>query len=254
MKNKNLLKAIQLRTAYTLVIILMLCEISACAQDTPFSKGELIYKNNFEKVADVKDWVMEGAAEVYFEESWMHMYSPNEESHHVFWCPQDFPDSIIVEMEVQNIEPDAGLCILFFAAKGVNGEDVLDPSLPERTGVFRQYTKSQLNSYHISYYANTPEKPDRGESHLRKNNEFALVQTGADGIPAASTKVHQLQLIKAGATIIMYVDGRKIIDWVDTLENDPRPYYSDGKIALRQMKWTHFKYRDFRVYKISSAN
>jgi hypothetical protein len=97
--------------------------------------------------------------------------------------------------------------------RGENGEDIFDPSLPKRDGDFTWYIKDRLNSYHISYYANTPKKPDRGKANLRKNNTFNLVQEGEEGIPSRSTEVHQVKLMKEGPQIRMFIDGRKVIDW-----------------------------------------
>ncbi len=233
-----------------LVLPILLMTVTWQLLATDVRKGELIYTNDFASQSDVNDWVMEGPGDVYFENGWMHMYSPNEEYHHVFWCPEDMPDRFIAEWEAQNMEPDAGLCIVFFAAKGVNGEDIFHHSLPKRNGDFTWYIKDKLRSYHISYYANTPIKPDRGTSHLRKNNEFRLVSDGEMGIPTNSVKTHKLKLIKDGPHIRMYVDNRKIIDWLDTPENDNRPHYKEGKFGFRQMQWTHFRYRSFRVWEI----
>ncbi|MGK7393280.1 MAG: DUF1961 family protein [Candidatus Cyclobacteriaceae bacterium M3_2C_046] len=239
-----------LKTNLLVIPILFLVNVALAQESAGRHAPELIYENDFSDPAKVKDWIMEGPGKTLFKDGWMHMYSPGEEFHHVFWCPKDFPDSIIVEWEAQNMEPDAGLCILFFAAHGTGGRDIFDPALPERDGDFTYYIKDQLNSYHISYYANTPMKPDRGDSHLRKNNQFRLVFTGAEGIPTNSEAIHQLRLVKEGNHIQFLVDQRKIIDWTDNHENDPRPYYKGGKIGLRQMQWTHFRYRNFRVYKI----
>jgi hypothetical protein len=211
----------------------------------------LFRSNNLSSAAELARWIMEGPGEMTFENGWMQMRSPEETGHHVLWCPEDFPGSFIAEWEVQNLKPEAGLCIVFFAAKGDRGEDIFDPSLPRRDGAFSWYIRDRLNSYHISYYANTPMRPDRGGANLRKNNDFNLVQEGAEGIPAASTAVHQIKLIKEGPRIRMFIDDRKIIDWTDTEENEPRPYYTAGKIGLRQMKWTHFRYRNFRVWDIA---
>lgn len=219
-----------------------------------WQRGELIYENDFSSAADVKDWVMEGPGVTEFRSGWMHMYSPDEAYHHVFWCPRDFPDSILVEWEAQNLETDAGLSILFFAAKGVNGQDIFDPDLPARDGDFTWYIKDTLRSYHISYYANTPKKPDRSTAHLRKNNRFNLVYSGEEGIPTRSENIHHMKLIKYGPRIIFYVDDRKVIDWLDDGSDDPRPYYKTGKIGFRQMQWTHFRYRNFRVWKVSPTN
>ena len=240
---------------YTLMIIAILAMLLALpvnmlSQTGMPEKGELLYENPFSSSEDVNDWVMEGPGEITFQDGWMHMQSPDEEYHHVFWCPEEFPDQYIAEWEAQNLETDAGLCIVFFAAKGLNGEDIFDPSLPERDGEFTDYTKGQIRNYHISYYANAPHNPDRGQSNLRKNNGFALVQTGNEGIPTNSTDTHQITLVKNGAHIMMFVDERKVIDWVDTEENEARPPHKAGKIGFRQMQWTHFKYRNFKVHAI----
>ncbi len=210
-------------------------------------KGELIYKNSLASSGEVKDWKMEGPGVTEFKEDWMEMYSPDERFHHVFWCPKDFPGSFVAEWEVQNLDTDAGLCIIFFSAKGDKGESIFDPSFPKRDGTFNQYTKSKhFNNYHISYYANGRDNPGREISHLRKNKGFELVQEVEPGIPVKSTAVHKMTLIKDSAHIVMFVDDRKIIDWTDDGQN--QPVWRDGKIGLRQMQWTHFRYRNFKIW------
>lgn len=209
-------------------------------------KGKLLYENAFAKTADLKGWIMEGPGKTEFRDGWMHLFAPGEEGHHVYWCPRDFPASFIAEWELQNIETDAGLCILFFAATGIQGEDIFDPKLLPRDGVFRKYTKSDLNCYHISYYANA-DANGRLISHLRKNKGFNKVQIGENGIPIASTAIHKEKLIKQDQWIRMYIDDRKIIDWEDDGETYG-PVLGAGKIGFRQMQWTHFRYRNFKVW------
>jgi hypothetical protein len=181
----------------------------------------------------------------------MEMFSPNKSSHHVLWCPEKFPSSFIAEWEIQNLNLDSGLCIVFFAANGTNGEDILDNSLKKRNGVFNQYTKSDLNNYHISYYANNPKKPDRPFTHLRKNKGFQTVQFGQKGIPSKSKNIHKIQLVKSKGRIIMNIDGNKIIDWNDN-GKESGPILGSGKLAFRQMQWTHFRYKNFKVWDLIS--
>ena len=214
-------------------------------------KGTLLYENKLSSKITLNGWTPEGPAKFEFKEKWMHLFSPNEEGHHVLWCPEDFPESFIAEWELQNQETDAGLCIIFFSALGNNGESIFDPSFPKREGVFKQYTKSNLfNNYHISYYANTKDNRTREVAHLRKNSGFNKVQIGEPGIPIKSEAIHKMRLVKDGAHITCFVDGRKVIDWTD----DGKEFGSvlkGGKIGLRQMKWTHFRYRNFKVWSIN---
>jgi hypothetical protein len=223
-------------------------------------KGKLIYENSFSNPDLLSDWRMEGPGSLDFVDGWMEMHAPDwkwynwlsNPGHHVFWCPVDFPDSFVAEWEAQNLKTEAGLCIVFFSAKGREGEDLFDPSLPERNGKFTGYTKGAINCYHISYYANAAHNPDRKHANLRKNKGFHLVQTGHEGIPADSTEVHRVQLIKNEARILLLVDDRKVIDWTDA-SGDLGPVFGEGKLGLRQMRWSHFRYRNFKVWELADS-
>ena len=134
------------RLQNSLFVLLVLFTGSIYGQE--FSKGKLLYSNALSNSELVKDWILEGPAKVEFKNNWMHMYSPNEEGHHVFWCPKDFPGNFTAEWEAQNQEIDAGLCIFFFSAKGLKGESIFDVSMPKRTlGTFTDYTKGAMNNY-----------------------------------------------------------------------------------------------------------
>src|SRR5690606_16470396 len=118
---------------------------------------------------------------------------------HVFWGPEDFPDSFVATWQVQNLAIESGLLIVFFAATSENGEDIFDPALPVRDGTFDQYTEGKIKSYHLSYYANVAHEPGRSHVNLRKNNTFSLLQSGGEGIPTESVDIHNIRLIKQGA-------------------------------------------------------
>jgi hypothetical protein len=49
----------------------------------------------------------------------------------------------------------------------------------------------------------------------------------------------------------MFVDDRKIIDYTDDGKKFG-PVYTSGKIGFRQMRWTDFRYRDFKVWEIKN--
>jgi hypothetical protein len=230
------------------IFLALLVVLTSTSYAQEFSKGKLLYSNALSNSELVKDWILEGPAKVEFKDNWMHLYSPKEEGHHVFWCPIDFPGNFIAEWEAQNQEIDAGLCIVFFSAKGLKGESIFDSSMPKRTlGTFTDYTKGAMNDYHISYYANGRDNPNRETANLRKNKGFNLVQTGEFGIPVQSTAIHKMKLIKQEGKILLFIDDRKVIDWTD----DGIKYgkiLEDGKIGFRQMQWTHFAYRNFKVW------
>jgi len=229
---------------YLLLFVLFFCN-NVYSQH---NKGKLIYSNKLSTAGDVTDWIMEGPGKYEFVDKQMQMYSPEEEGHHIFWCPKDFPSSFIAEWDMQNLETDAGLCIVFFAATGLKGESIFDASMPARTtGVFTDYTKGAMNCYHISYYANAKDDLHRETAHLRKNKGFNLVLTGEKGISVESTDKHHIKLIKSAGHIIMYADYRKIIDWTDD-GKQYGPMLQGGKIGFRQMKWTRCGYRNFKVW------
>jgi hypothetical protein len=212
-------------------------------------KGQVLYENSLSDESLVSDWIMEGPGKVVCRAGWMEMFSPDEKWHHVFWCKREFPSRFIAEWEVQNLHPAAGLLIVFFAARGAKGEDIFDCSLPLRDGTFSFYTKGRMNSYHISYYANNPKNRERELAHLRKNPWPAFVEVGSEGIPRNSVAVHRARLIKNDNSIAFFIDNRKVIDWKDD-GVALGAVYGSGKIGFRQMQWSHFRYRNFKVWSI----
>lgn len=228
---------------------------AAPAADLPgdLKSGELLYESSMTNAESVEGWRMEGPGEVAFKDGWMHMQSPNEKMHHVFWCPKRFPSSFVAQWEAQNLEADAGLCIVFFAA-AANKDDgsIFGDELPKRDGDFKKYTRGAIRCYHTSYYANAAHNPDRQQTNLRKNPGFHLVAKGPEGIPTKSEKIHTITLAKHGPHIRLWVDDKKVIDWTDKGKKGGAPH-GDGFIGLRQMQWTHFRYRNFRVWKTAEA-
>lgn len=212
-------------------------------------RGALLYERALGKAEDVRGWVLEGPGIVDFRDGWMHMRSQRPDGpdgHIVHWCPDEFPARFRAEWDFDLIG-ETGLCIVFFAARGQNGRDLFDPGLKPRNGIFAQYTESDIDCYHISYFANTPSSPRR-VANLRKNSGFYLIANGPVGVASGGTGgTHRAILIKDGSRIRMAVDGRTIIDYTDDGQR-AGPVWAGGKIGLRQMQWTNARYRNFRVY------
>jgi hypothetical protein len=126
---------------------------------------------------------------------------------------------------------------------------VLDPSLPARDGAFERYVNGAIRNYHVSYYANPDDAPDRRTANMRKNPGSHLVAEGDEGIATDSAAVHHMVLIKDGGRVTMSENGRTFLMWEDD-GTTLGPVYGEGKIGWRQMRWTDFRYRDFKVWEL----
>jgi hypothetical protein len=221
------------------------------ALDVESRKGELLYHNDLANPDAVAQWVLEGPGVVdHLGDGWLLMSSERPEGpdgHVVYWAPDDFPESFIAEWDFQILSED-GLCIVFFSAKGSGGEDLFDPSLQQREGLFGQYVRGDIDNYHISYFANTPLNPRR-TTNLRKNPGLFLLASGPVGVVPGSQDVHRVTVVKDRNHIQLAVDGNVIVDFIDDGERFG-PVLGSGKIGLRQMQWTRARYRNFQVSSI----
>lgn len=223
-----------------------LAPLSTLSLDSP------IYQTPLSEAEDIVGWKMEGPGIASFSDGWMELRSQRPdgpEGHLVLWCPQDFPADFQAEWDFQVVNPK-GLSIVFFAATGTRGRDLFDPALEQRDGIFQRYINGQISSYHISYFSNAPDVP-RAVANLRKNPGFYLIANGPAGVPRVqpSGTVHRATLRKDGGRIQMAVDGRTVIGYTDDGQR-AGPILGTGKIGFRQMQWTVFRYRNFRVFKL----
>lgn len=213
-------------------------------------RGKLLYESSLATEQSVKDWVAEGPLATQFEDQSMFMRSREDAGHFVFWCPHDFPDRFIAEWDFE-VRSRYGLAIVFFAAKGEEGQDIFSPSMPKRDGSFRDYTRGKMTSYHISYFANVENfQMGRTDSNLRKNNQFYRVGGGPVAVKPGAKGWQRIRLVKDGNRIQLYNNDVLYLDWTD---DDPQRYgapHQDGKIGLRQMKTTVGRYRNFKVWEL----
>lgn len=219
-------------------------------------KEMLIYENPLEKAEDVKDFILEGQADISFGEGCMRMKNAlsndlGQKANYVLWCPNEFPKDIRVEWEFRPIT-DHGLCILFFAAKGKNGEDLFDPSLAKRTGEYPQYHSGDINAFHVSYFRRKEE--DERAFHtcnLRKSCGFHLVAQGADPLPVAEDAkgFYKISVTKKDNRIAFSVNDLCVFEYYD----DGKTYGAElegGKIGFRQLAPLTAEYKNLKVYEI----
>lgn len=215
---------------------------------------KLIYENKLSCSDDIKNFVMEGSAEVYFENGKMRMknaLSPElgQKSNFVFWCDKDFPSDICIEWKFRPIE-EPGLAIMFFSAKGCGGEDLFDPSLAKRDGQYDLYHSGDINAYHISYFRRKWDD-ERGfhTCNLRKSRGFHLVAQGADPIPNCDDAFDEytIKISKKKGKIDFIINDLPVFSWTDD-GHEYGPVLSGGKIGFRQMAPMIGEYSDLKVY------
>lgn len=221
--------------------------------------GEQIYSNPLSSQPDVDGFRLEGSAEISFHNRRMRMSNvldpaEGQQANFVFWCPDDFPADIAISWDVWPLR-EPGLCMLFFAASGRNGEDLFDPALSERSGAYRQYNRGDINAFHVSYFRRKlPEERAFHVCNLRKSYGFHLVATGADPIPDVddTDPPYRLVLITCGPNISFSINGLQVLSWHD---NGRRygPLLTGGKIGFRQMAPLVAEYANLEVHTAEPA-
>jgi len=173
-----------------------------------------------------------------------------------------------VEYEFKPLSP-VGLGIIFFSADGMGGQDVLSGQLKSRYGVFTSYTESDINCYHISYWANNAAVGKRGTCNLRKNSGFYYLADGNDptaedldySCPTFDFNTYRIRLLKENNRIRFFIDDELVIDYTDNRYNDIPGDGKDtkvdtgkvlggGRIGIRQMVGLIGQYDNFRVYNL----
>lgn len=217
---------------------------------------QLIYENPLATPEDVQNFVLEGSANISFENGKMRMENAisaeaGQKANYVFWCDRVFPDNIKITWKFRPIK-EPGLAILFFAAKGIHGESIFDEGLTKRTGEYPLYHHGDINAFHVSYFRR--KEPDERAFHtcnLRKSYGFHLVAQGADPIPDADECLtdYELTVIKKTNLVEFYVNNLLTFSFQD----DGTTYgdlLTDGRIGFRQLAPMIAEYSDLKVYSI----
>jgi hypothetical protein len=221
-----------------------------------FELLDCLYDNPLREMADVKDFRLEGEAAVSFPLGRMRLEnrrdpSEGQQSNFVFWCNRDFPSDIAVSWDFWPIR-EPGLCILFFAAKGRQGEDIFDPGLAPRTGVYDQYHHGDINAYHVSYFRRRYEEERAFHTcNLRKSYGFHMVEQGADPIPSVSDcrSPYHVSMYKYREHIRFYINDLLVFHYRDDGETYG-PVLESGKIGFRQMAPLIAEYANLKVHSI----
>ena len=159
--------------------------------------------------------------------------------HIQFWNKQAHPENFIIHLRFQAASPFP-LHMVTFCARGVNGEDVLDPKLAPRFGLAAQYMFGDIRNYRISYWSGK-----RGTSNMRRAPGRKLTAKEAGDVPAYALEreVH-LEMVRWKGRVVFKVDGETLVDWTD---DEP---FGDGFFSLRLMAAAKGWYDDYEVYEL----
>ncbi|MDR6552535.1 DUF1961 family protein [Paenibacillus qinlingensis] len=213
-----------------------------------------IYQNPLSSPQEVESFRMEGDGAVSFPMGRMRLEATrgledDYKANIVYWCPEIFPADVAITWEFWPIR-EPGLAILFFAAEGMEGYDLFDPSLPTRTGEYDQYHHGKMNALHVSYFRRRYASERAFHTcNLRKSYGFHLVMQGADPIPDVADAVgpYRITVLKQGPRVTFTINDLPVFVWEDP-GTTYGPILGEGRIGFRQMTPLIAEYTNLAVY------
>lgn len=162
--------------------------------------------------------------------------------HIVLWNRYKTPENYIVEFDLK-IESPLGLFILFFSSDGLNGQDLFSPQQKSRNGIFSQYVRGDISSYHISSYT-----PHRGTANVRKNPGAHLISSHQDLHSLSPDQIIRYRLIKYGNRFQYYLNQQLQVDHIDL--GDHAPALEGGYVGLRLMASAKAQFKNFKLLEL----
>jgi hypothetical protein len=234
--------------------------LAACAGPTaPATQtalsAPLLYVCDFDNPAALRDWRLEGGHGMRIVNGNLVLDNadpakPDDPGRHlVAWLDREIPADFLLEFTFRPENRQRGLAIVFFNARGANGEDIFSPALQPRDGTFVQYHSGDIDNYHTSYWAGG----ERGTAHVRKNRGFHLVAHGPDLVRDAPPDAFQtVRIRKQGGAIRVEVDGRLSVAYDDDGKTHGPVHAHAGRVGLRQMAHSRrCEYGEMRVYSVT---
>ncbi|AYY14890.1 DUF1961 family protein [Actinobacteria bacterium YIM 96077] len=225
-------------------------------EERPYRIGRQIYANPLSSEADVADFRLEGSAHVTFPHGRMRLANvldpaEGQRANFVLWCPHDLPPDIAISWTVLPVH-EPGLCMLFFAAAGRNGEDIFDSTLNARDGEYDHYRYGDINALHVSYFRRTTAEARAFRTcNLRKSHGFHLVAQGGDPLPDVDEMLepYRATVLTCGPDVELWINDLQIFTWHDD-GHSYGPPLGGGKIGFRQMAPLVAEYEDLQVHSV----
>jgi len=225
-----------------------------------FLLKESIYKNPLSCKGDVQNYVLEGEAELTFENGRMRMknkldHNLGQIANYVLWCDVEFGDCVAYTWDFYPVS-EPGLCMFLFCGQGINGEDLFSDKLAPRNGVYDQYNKGDINVLHLGYYRRLGEELRSFHvCNLRKSYGFNLVSQGADPMANVIDAIlpYKLILIKHKKDVLFAVNDLTVLEWEDDGKKFG-PIYTKGKAGFRHQSPMVAEYANFEVFNCEAVN
>lgn len=210
-----------------------------------------IYHNPLSTPDDLAGFRMEGDGAMSFPQGRLRLESrrpasDGQAANLVLWCPEEFPAEVRIEWEFWPIR-EPGLAIMFFHARGRNGEDLFDTA--PRTGPYEQYHHGDIDAYHVSYFRRMwASERALHTCNLRKSHGFHLVAQGADPLPGVmdADGPYALRVEVKGGAVSFSINDLVSFRWEDDGSIGGSPL-AGGKIGFRQMAPLIGEYANLRV-------
>ncbi|MCD6365007.1 MAG: DUF1961 family protein, partial [Planctomycetes bacterium] len=220
------------------------------AAPQPTEKGSAVTETLFFEEtwdSDLSNWRAEGQNLVEVTGGRLHVKTARGAEGQFVWLTKDLPADFRVEYDLTPASA-SGFFLIFFCARGVDGEDILSDKLfrqYKRLRDFKKYTIGPVNCYHISYRRNR-----QANCNLRKNTGKKLLkQSRLDALLPEGRTAH-IMLTKQDGRIRLVVDGREFMDYTDNGTSSGE-VYGPGKIGLRQVYDSEGYYDNFKVFSLS---
>lgn len=222
-----------------------------------FQKTELLYENPLSRAEDIKDFRLEGDANISFPQGRMFLKNAykrdmanGRHANFILWCEREFPDHISVSWDFRPMT-DEGLAMFWISARGRKGEDLFDASLAPRNGDYAQYFDGDIDALHVSYFRRNPSEIIFRTCNLRKSHGFHMMSQSADPLPDArnAKDPYRMEVVKSGSAFLFSINDFPLINWIDD-GLAFGPVLSGGKIGFRQMAGLVAEYADLQVHAV----
>lgn len=218
------------------------------AQSRPAPAGRVVIEESFDK--DLSNWVSEGPNSAEVKDGRLVMKTTDAaRDGQYLWLKKDLPADFRLEFDFTPVSR-SGFFLLFFCAKGVEGDDILGDKLMKeykQEKDFKKYTIGPVNCYHISYRRN-----ENADCNLRKNTgKHLLSNSKVDQVIPANKTAHVV-LTKQGGHITLAVDGVSFMDFTDDGKLNGG-IYGEGKFAFRQVYESDGQYDNFKVIDLTTT-